>query len=137
MSGLTPCQQPRTSSRQEYVNASSNHKLFIKACTAQLLAQHLKPLPTSLKSAHAFYISRCLIVRGRLHGMHSGGGSPFSKLLVSNGVFTPEQDNDKTTTRQMLNLCIPMTPFTPGPTNWCERHHVVVLSLSCRCLALV
>ena len=33
------------------------------------------------------------------------------------GVFTPEQDNDKTTTRQMLNLCIPMMPFTPGPTN--------------------
>ena len=33
-----------------------------------------------------------------------------------NGVFTPEQDNDKTTTRQMLNLCIPMMPFSPGPT---------------------
>ena len=31
-----------------------------------------------------------------------------------NGVFTPEQDNDKTPTRQMLNLCIPMMPFTPG-----------------------
>ena len=31
----------------------------------------------------------------------------------SHGVFTPEQDTDKTTTRQMLNLCIPMTPFTP------------------------
>ena len=29
-----------------------------------------------------------------------------------NGVFTPEQDN-KTTTRQMLNLCIPIMPFTP------------------------
>ena len=28
------------------------------------------------------------------------------------GVFTPEQDNDKTT-RQMLNLCIPIMPFTP------------------------
>ena len=35
----------------------------------------------------------------------------------SYGVFTPEQDNDKTTTRQMLNLCIHMMPFTPGPTN--------------------
>ena len=33
------------------------------------------------------------------------------------GVFTPEQDSNKTTTRQMLNLCIPMMPFTPGPTN--------------------
>ena len=59
------------------------------------------------------------------------------------GVFTPEQDN-KTTTRQMLNLCIPMMPFTPGPSyiarsgvkgiigmhssNICL---VVVLSLSC------
>ena len=32
----------------------------------------------------------------------------------SNGGFTPEQDHDKTTTRQMLNLCIPMIPFTPG-----------------------
>ena len=29
-----------------------------------------------------------------------------------NGVFTPEQDNDKTT-RQMLNLCIPIMSFTP------------------------
>ena len=36
---------------------------------------------------------------------------------VSYGVFTPEQDTDKTTTRQMLNLCIPMMPFTPGPTH--------------------
>ena len=35
---------------------------------------------------------------------------------VTNGVFTPEQDKDKTRTRQMLNLCIPMMPFTPGPT---------------------
>ena len=31
----------------------------------------------------------------------------------SNGAFTPEQDNDKTT-RQKLNLCIPIMPFTPG-----------------------
>ena len=36
--------------------------------------------------------------------------------MITNGVFTPERDNDKTTTRQMLNLCIPMMPFTPGPT---------------------
>ena len=34
----------------------------------------------------------------------------------------------KTTTRQMLNLCIPMKPFTPGPT----RHH-----RPCRCLVVV
>ena len=33
--------------------------------------------------------------------------------LLSYGAFTPEQDNDKTTTRQLLNLCIPMIPFTP------------------------
>ena len=33
-------------------------------------------------------------------------------ITVRNGVFTPEQDNDKPTTRQMLNLCMPM-PFTP------------------------
>ena len=30
------------------------------------------------------------------------------------GAFTPEQDNDKTTTRQKLNLCISIMPFTPG-----------------------
>ena len=36
--------------------------------------------------------------------------------VATYGVFTPEQDNDKTTTRQKLNLCIPMMPFTPGPT---------------------
>ena len=41
----------------------------------------------------------------------------------SNGAFTPEQDNDKTTTRQMLNLCISIMPFTPGP--------------ACRCLVVV
>ena len=32
---------------------------------------------------------------------------------TNDDVFTPEQDNDKTT-RQMSNLCIPMMPFTPG-----------------------
>ena len=58
------------------------------------------------------------------------------------GVFTPEQD-DKTTTRQMLNLCIPMMPFTPGLScrcwTWCERHHrnAKVQHLSCRCLVNV
>ena len=39
------------------------------------------------------------------------------------------QDNDKTTTRQMLNLCIPMMPFTPT----C----LVTRLLSCRCLVVV
>ena len=33
---------------------------------------------------------------------------------TSNGAFTPEQDNDKTTTRQKMNLCISIMPFTPG-----------------------
>ena len=33
--GLTPCRQPRPTSRREHVNVSSNYKLFIKACTAQ------------------------------------------------------------------------------------------------------
>ena len=48
------------------------------------------------------------------------------------GVFTPEEDNNKTTTRQMLNLCIPMMPF------WCERHrNAQVQHLSCRCLVVV
>ena len=39
---LTPCQQLRPSSRQEHGNASSNHKLFIKVCTVQLLSRNLK-----------------------------------------------------------------------------------------------
>ena len=42
--GLTPCRQLRSSSQREHVNASSNHKLFIKACTAQLLSRNLKSL---------------------------------------------------------------------------------------------
>ena len=45
-----------------------------------------------------------------VHRNNSGGDFDY------NGVFTPEQDTDKTTTRQMLNLCIPMMPFTPGWT---------------------
>ena len=36
-----------------------------------------------------------------------------SEKHMTYGVFTPEQDNDKTTTRQKLKLCIPMMPFTP------------------------
>ena len=40
-------------------------------------------------------------------------GQPADPEYNNNGVFTPEQDNDKTT-RQMLNLCIPMMPFTPS-----------------------
>ena len=60
-----------------------------------------------------------------------------------NGVFTPEQDNDNTTTRQMLNLCIPMMPFTPGLSDLVRKASyectgsTIVLSLSCRCLAMV
>ena len=42
---------------------------------------------------------------------------PAVSLQSTNGAFTPEQDNDKTTTRQKLNLCISIMPFTPGPTN--------------------
>ena len=37
----------------------------------------------------------------------------WAETIQCYGVFTPEQDNDKTTTRQMLNLCIPMMSFTP------------------------
>ena len=40
--GLTPCRQLRPSSRREHVNASRNHKLFMKACAAQLLSRKLK-----------------------------------------------------------------------------------------------
>ena len=42
--GLTACRQLRPSSRRKHVNASSNLKLFIKACTAQLLSGNLKSL---------------------------------------------------------------------------------------------
>ena len=44
----------------------------------------------------------------------------------TNGVFTPEQDNDKTTTRQMLNLCISIMPFTPDMSDQhvCLSDHV-------------
>ena len=69
--------------------------------------------------------------------------SDSTKPLKSYGVFTPEQDNDKTTTRQMLNLCIPMMTFTlslpdPGVKGILGMHRfniclVVVLSF----LALV
>ena len=44
--------------------------------------------------------------------LYSFSGTSGNRYLC-NGVFTPKQDNDKTT-RQMLNLCIPMMPFTPG-----------------------
>ena len=30
-------------------------------------------------------ISRCLMVRGQLHGMYSGGGSPISRCLMVRG----------------------------------------------------
>ena len=47
------------------------------------------------------------------------------------------QDKDKTRTRQILNLCIPMMPFTPvvaRPVSLPDRFNiclVIVLSLSC------
>ena len=44
-SGLTPCRQLRPSSRREHFNASGNQKLFVKACTAQVLSRNLKSLP--------------------------------------------------------------------------------------------
>ena len=51
----------------------------------------------------------------------------------SNGGFTPEQDNDKTT-RHKLNLCIPMMPSHQFVGTGVKG---VVLSLSCRCLVVV
>ena len=42
--GLTPRRQLWPSSRSEHVNASTNHKLFIKACTVQLLSKNLKSI---------------------------------------------------------------------------------------------
>ena len=52
MGGLSPCRQLRPSSRREHVNASSNHKLFIKACTAQLLSRNLKSLLAERRKAN-------------------------------------------------------------------------------------
>ena len=40
--------------------------------------------------------------------------SRIRHIMSCYGAFTPEQDNDKTTTRQKLNLCISIMPFTPG-----------------------
>ena len=60
-----------------------------------------------------------------------------------NGVFTPEQDNDKTMTRQMLNRSGNDTGLaTTGVKGIIGMHRfkiclVLVLSLSCRCLALL
>ena len=42
--GLRPCRQLRPSSPREHVKGSSNHKLFIKACTVQLLSRNLTSL---------------------------------------------------------------------------------------------
>ena len=59
--------------------------------------------------------------------------SIHTKFNMCNGVFTPEQDNDKTTTRQMLNPCISMMPGVKGIIGM-HRFNiclVVVLSLSC------
>ena len=42
--------------------------------------------------------------------MPYGAPNEKSKWHDSYGVFTQEQDNDKTTTSRMLNLCIPMMP---------------------------
>ena len=71
--------------------------------------------------------------QGRSAGCELTG---YHLFYQSYGVFTPEQDNDKTMARQMLNLCIPMMPFTP---DWCQRHHrnAHVQHLSCRCLVVV
>ena len=75
--------------KHEKKRKQSNIQQLIKVCTSQLLSKTLKSLlawqkrelenlcRTSLKSAHS--TSRCLMVSGQLHGMHSGGGSPFSK----------------------------------------------------------
>ena len=48
----------------------------------------------------------------RLGRVRSASGDLHLKLSFY-GVFTPEQDN-KTTTRHILNLSISMIPFTPG-----------------------
>ena len=48
--GFTPCRQLRPSSRREHVNASSNHKFFIKVCRAQLLSRNVKLLKSIIKN---------------------------------------------------------------------------------------
>ena len=56
------------------------------------------------------------------------------------GVFTPEQDNDKTTTRQKLNLWIPILCLSHQICRtWCEKdnRNAQVQHLSCCCLVVV
>ena len=59
--------------------------------------------------------------------------SGMKKNPKSYGVFTPEQDNDKT--RQMLNLCIPMMSDKPGVKGIIGMHRfnicLVVVLLWC------
>ena len=83
--GLTPCRQLRPSSRRELVSASNSHVIgneghtlekLIKVCTAQLPSK-------TLKSTHS--ISRCLVVKGQLHGMHSEVALPSVKTRASDG----------------------------------------------------
>ena len=72
-----PSRKLRPSSRQEHVNASSNHNLFRKACTAQLLSINLRSLLAwrqkrkpgkffvkVVKSAH--FVSKFFMVREQL-----------------------------------------------------------------------
>ena len=79
-------------------------------------------------------VSRILLNTAKKRSLQTNSGSGIvddwlelmlKLILISwtSVVFTPEQDNDKTTrqlqdndkttTRQMLNLCIAMMPFTP------------------------
>ena len=104
MSGLTPCRQLRPSSRREdilmlqaitikarhkslYSAAALKKSKLISALTVLIKALFrgslVKSLPHIVKISSAHFMSRCLMVREQLHGKHSGGGSPLSKLLAS------------------------------------------------------
>ena len=106
---------------------------------------HMSPIlwahvPDTMATCPRYYGHMSLMVTCPRYYGHM---SPIIWLHVPYGVFTPEQDTDKTTARQMLNLCIPIMSFTAGPATTrqtcCERHHrnAQVQHLSCRCLALV
>ena len=54
---------------------------------------------------------------GRASGAQDTHETDTTLMVFSHKKPTRQQDKDKTTTRQMLSLCSPIMPFTPGPTN--------------------
>ena len=92
--GLTPCRQLRPSSRREHVRASNSgwmtSTLFMDflGLLDSIITRMAIPRPVLLLvDGHASHVRLNATkfcteknnYTGQLHGMHSGGGSPFSK----------------------------------------------------------